>query len=271
MKKCSYYFTVMFLLSTFFVPCQTFAQSIDDLVFITENYAPFNYEKDGKAQGIAVDLLVKILERSGSKKSRKDFKVLPWSEGYRLALSEKNVVLFSTLRTKKRDSLFKWVGPIKKGSSALIAKKSRNIQINTLNDLNKYITGVVRDDASAQSLINRGVNPKNIYETVSGTGGQNLGKMLAANRIDLWAYSDVSASRILKMSGFSFSDYEVVYNFPENDVYFALNINTDDKIVAKLQKLLDYMRDSGEIQKIIKNYLPNYQFEQKIGSTTIKG
>ena len=31
------------------------AQSLDDLTFITEEFPPFNFERDGKRQGIAVD------------------------------------------------------------------------------------------------------------------------------------------------------------------------------------------------------------------------
>ena len=33
------------------------AASVDDIVFVTENYPPFNFEKDGDLQGVSVDTL----------------------------------------------------------------------------------------------------------------------------------------------------------------------------------------------------------------------
>ena len=49
-----------------------FAQSVDDLEFITEEYAPLNFIKDGKIQGISVDVMVEMLKVTGSKKTRKN-------------------------------------------------------------------------------------------------------------------------------------------------------------------------------------------------------
>ena len=263
MKCYSRYFLliVFVLVQGMFFSSNTEASGIDDLEIVTEDYAPLNFKKDGNIQGISVDLLLKMLDMSGSTKIRKDIKLMPWTDGYRIAQNQKNTILFSTSRTDAREKLFKWVGPIFPGHDVIIAKKSRNIRIETINDLNKYIIGVVRDDIAEQLLLEAGAKPTKIYQTVSGTGGQNLAKMLAGERIDLWAYGEITAFSNLKQSGFSVSDFEVVYHLDKTDGYYALNIETDDRIVTQLQKALDEIRASGELKKIIAKYLPDYIYE----------
>lgn len=252
--------TLLFVVGVCFLPAHSHADTVNDLEILTENFAPFNFYRDGKIQGISVDLLHKILKRTGATKSRKDFRVLPWTRGYRTALQIKNTILFTTARSKTRETLFKWVGPIIKNRSVLIAKKARNIRIKDKDDLNRYIIGVVVDDAGEQNLLQAGVSHKNIYRTVSETGGANLGKMLAADRIDLWAYGEITAFWNLKESGFLPEEYEVVYVLQESEAYFALNKDTDDMIVSQLQRALDAIRNSGEFNTVVQNYLPDYSF-----------
>jgi polar amino acid transport system substrate-binding protein len=255
------FFSVFVLIQGVLFDNNAEASGVDDLQLITEDYAPLNFEKDGKIQGFTVDLLVEMLHRSGSTKTREEINVMPWTDGYRITQNQKNTVLFSTSRTEARETLFKWVGPIFSGYDAVIAKKSRNIRIDSTNDLNKYIIGVVRDDIAEQLLLEAGVKPNNIYQTISGTGGQNLGKMLAGERVDLWAYGEITAFWNLMESGFSSSDFEVVYYLKKTDVYYALNREIDDEIVTKLQNALDEIKATGELQKIIKKYLPSYNDE----------
>ena len=237
------------------MPAWSRADSIDDITLLTENYPPFNFEKDGKVQGISIDLLVEMLSRTRSSKGRRDIEVVPWTKGYKAAQNKKNTMLFATTRFEARERLFKWVGPIISDEIAVIAKKSRNIRIDTPQDLNRYKIGAVRDDVAQLLLLQAGVPPGSIYETVSGTGGENLGKMLAAGRFDLWAYSKTVAFWNLKESGFSVSEFDVVHVLKRSDLYFALHRETDDAIVAQLQKALDGIRSSGRLKEIIRNYL----------------
>ena len=160
-----------------------FAQSIDDLVFITEDYAPLNFSKDGKVQGISVDVLVEILKVAGSKKTRKDISLQPWARGYKQALNKKNTALFAMSRTEAREELFQWVGPIIPSSIVLVAKKSRGIKIDSVKEITQYSEiGVVRDDIGEQMLLELGVPKKNLYQTNSGI---NTAKMLQKDRVDM--------------------------------------------------------------------------------------
>lgn len=240
------------LLMLFALP--SFGQSIDDLVFITEEYPPFNFEQQGTSKGIAVDALVEMLALAGSKTTRTDIKVWPWARGYETALNEKNTVLFSTTRVPARENLFKWVGPIMPARNVLMAKKSRRIKLNAIDDLNKmnYKVGVVREDIGSQLLLDAGVNKDKTFQANSGV---SVAKMLHAGRVDLWAYGAPVILWNLKELGYATSDYEEVFTLSASQqYYFALHKSTDDKVVAQLQAALDQLKANGRFNQIVARY-----------------
>lgn len=224
----------------FFMPPVAHADALGELQFITENYAPFNYQKDGKIQGTSVDLLLKIFKQAGTDRGPQDIEVMNWARGYKLAQSDVNTVLFSTTRTKSRENLFKWVGPIAPTRVAIIGKKDSSIEINSDADLKKYRIGAVRDDIGELLLLGKGIGPENIYRTNSS---KNTTKMLMAGRIDLWAYESSVALFNLKEHGESPDDYEMFQILEESHLYFAIQKDTSDHLVDKLQDALDKVRE----------------------------
>lgn len=235
-------------------PAFTHAQSLDDLTFITEELPPFNFEYDGKRQGIAVDTLVEMLAASSAKKTRADIKLWPWARGYDTVMKEKNTVLFSTMRTAAREKLFKWVGPIISTRIVLVAKKNRGIKIRAIDELNRMNLkiGVIREDIGDLLLAKMGVDKDKILQANSGV---SVAKMLHAGRVDLWAYSAPVILWNLKELGYDTGEYEEVYTLTESDqIYFAVNKDTDDKLVAKLQAALDQLKANGKFNEIVARY-----------------
>jgi polar amino acid transport system substrate-binding protein len=230
------------------------AQSIDDLVFITEDYPPFNFERDGRRLGIAVDVLEEMLIEAGSKKTRADIRVWPWARGYETALKEKNTVLFSTARTDAREHLFKWVGPIMPSRIVLVAKKERAIHIKSADDLRQsaYKIGVVREDIGGQLLANLGVHKD---RTVQANSGISVAKMLQADRVDMWAYGAPVIMWNLKELGYPADAYKEVFTLTESQhYYYAINKDTDDRLVEKLQSALEQVKAKGRFNAIIARY-----------------
>lgn len=230
------------------------AQTIDDLTFITEDYPPFNFERDGNRQGIAVDTLAEMLALTGAKKTRADIKVWPWARGYETAQKEKNTVLFSTTRTDAREHLFKWVGPIMPSRIVLVAKKKRGVRISSVDDINKasYKVGAVREDIGGQLLVKMGAGKERL---VLANSGVSLAKMLQADRLDLWAYGAPVIMWNLKELGFHAADYEEVFTLTESQhYYFAVNKETDDALVARLQTALEQIKASGRFADIVARY-----------------
>ena len=113
-----------------FISCSSAdeAFSARDLTYITEQFPPYNYQENGKLQGISVDLLEKVWENMGANLNRSVIQLLPWKEGYQETLDENGKVLFSTARLPQREQLFKWAGPIGPIRNVLLAKNHHDPQ-----------------------------------------------------------------------------------------------------------------------------------------------
>ena len=99
-----------FVLLSLLIPSATAtnpATSAKGPIYITELFPPFSYQ-DGKLQGISVDLLEEMLEHMNTTLNRSEIKLLPWDQGYQMALQDNNTVIFSTGRIPEREALFKW-------------------------------------------------------------------------------------------------------------------------------------------------------------------
>ncbi len=244
--------TIRNLLLSCLVSGSAAAASVDDIVFMTEQYPPYNFEENDKLQGIAVDTLALMLQKVESNQTRDDIKLLPWAHGYKRALSEPNTCLFSTTRIEEREHLFKWVGPIAPEAVGLIARKERNIKIDSVEDIENYKIGTIRNDVAEQYLINAGISVDDM-ERVAKTI-LNI-KKLNRGRIDLWAYDENVAMWELKANGFNPADYESVHVLGRKDQYFACHIGTSDFVIQNLQTALDTLKSGGEYEKILDRYL----------------
>jgi polar amino acid transport system substrate-binding protein len=172
--------------------------SAKDLTYITHQFPPFDFQKDGRLQGTSVDLLEMLWERMGENLNRSIIEFLPWTEGYQRTLNEKNTVLFATARLPERDELFKWAGPIGSDTKVLLTKKEKKITIAGSGDLKNYRIGVVRDDSAMQLLLNDGARKEDL---VVGNTSKAVIEMLQNDSIDAWAYSETAGRWLIQDSG----------------------------------------------------------------------
>jgi ABC-type amino acid transport substrate-binding protein len=237
-----------------FLSSQSWADT-SKLNIITEQYQPYNFidPNDGshKMQGIAVDLLVEMLKKTGSSQSRKDIQMQPWARGYEAVKNEKNTLLFSTTRTKERENSFKWACPINEIKTEVIALKSSNIKIGSKKDLIKYQIGSVRDDVGEQLVVAAGVPLGKLKRTAKYES--NL-KKLQTSRIDLYVGSMDSIDAMCKNIGCSTDAFESVYTLDVSQLCFAFNKKTSDSLINPLQKALDELVTQGKIEELHEKY-----------------
>jgi polar amino acid transport system substrate-binding protein len=245
----------------FFIPCSSADQAFSarDLTYITEQFPPYNYQEDGKLQGISVDLLEKAWERMGVDLNRSVIQLLPWKEGYQETLNKTNTVLFSTARLPQREQLFKWAGPIGPIRNVLLAKKDKNISITAPKDLKKYRIGAINDDSAVQMLLDSGVKKEDL---VLGSASSPIIEMLQNGSIDAWAYGDVAGTWLIQKAGANSSDFKVAYEFGQTDYYYAFNKATPDSLVQSFQQALDYVKNNksddgiSDYERILSRYIP---------------
>ncbi len=249
------------LLATLMLVASTTFANATDIRMMTENYPPYNMEVNGKLTGLSIEVLEAMLKQMESKQDIHDIELLSWDNAYSSTLEEKNSMVFATTRTKSREKLFKWVGPISKTTIGITALKMNNIKINNISDLKKYRIGTIKNDIGETILINKNILEsnkgvlKNSKYSLNGTNSLvNSINDLERNKIDLFAYETKVARYSTDLNGYDSTEYEVVYILENNELYFAFNRLTPNSTITKWQQALDTIKSNGIYQKIIKKY-----------------
>ena len=222
------------------------------MVVLTENFPPFNmavddknFARDDGIDGISAEIVREMFKRAGI-----DYSMtlrFPWDRLYRLTLDKPGYALFSTTRTAEREALFKWVGPLGETSWVLMARGDSAIQVNNLSEASQYRIGAYKNDSVSQHLESQGLEPINALRD------QENVKKLVRGQIDLWATTDPVGRYLAKQE--DVRGLNTVLRFNDAQLYLALNKDTPDEVVERLQKALDEMRQEGFVEEMTNSYL----------------
>jgi len=217
------------------------------LNYLTEEWAPFNYQEDGNVTGISVEILETVFKNIGVNRSRADVRIVPLAEGFQIAQNNTSTVLFSIVRTPEREPLFKWAGPFTKASFVIYAPMSSNITISSPEDLNQYQIGVVQASIENDLLTSQGVNASHI---VNGQTPEDVLRMLEEGQIDMWATGDLAGRHQMLKTAEDPNAYEIVYTLSENDFYYIFSKDVPDTLVSAFEQALDTVRDKEDEQGV---------------------
>jgi len=227
------------------------ASSLPKFQIVTEDWVPYQFYEGSALRGIVVDLVVELLDRTGSTQTRKDIQLLPWARAYRYLQTRENTMLFSMTRSPEREALFRWVGPVFKNTTYLIAAKKRNIKISSPDDLQNYQFGTVIDDASEMFLLRLGLNVSQFHRN---TRTQSNLKMLSLGRLDMIVSGWEAFVSDATKTGLDPNDYELVYTVDVSDVSIAFHRKTPDWIIDKFQQAFDDMKTEGVYERVFERY-----------------
>ncbi len=210
--------------------CASALARAETLVLLTENLVPFNmavnggnYAKNDGISGISTDTV-----RAACERAQIECQLIlrfPWDRVYQQALSEPGYGVFSTARTPEREDKFKW---------------------NSLEDAARYRIGGYKNDAISQHLVDRGLQVQ-----LALRDNENVDK-LASGQIDLWVTADPSGRYVAQREGLK--EVKVVQRFHTAELFLALNKDTPDELVQKLQTAVDALRSEGLLKQIRERY-----------------
>jgi len=241
--KFSTLFFVFFLLAF-----KLYAQKIH---IVTEQFAPYNYIENNQLIGIHTKFIKKILTKI---QIEAEFHVYPWARAYNMALQQQNTLIYSISRSKSREKLFQWVGPITPVTTCLFALKSRkDIHFDDLETAKKYITVTQMEGRTAHVLISKGfVKRQNLMDATSLASAF---KVLLNARSDLIGYPELPIYHLIRQKGLKPEDIiKKTHCFTDVELYMAFSLNTPTEIVEVFQSTLDALIKAGEYEKIFTKY-----------------
>ncbi len=232
------------------LPLQAFSD--EKLTVLTEDWPPFNYMEDEKVVGISTDLVIEALKRAGY---AFEIKMYPWKRAYQTTIETPNTILYTTSRTEIRENLFKWVGPLYPRQIIMYKLKKRtDIVVNSIDDLKIFQLGILNGGSVQEYLSANGFKNREHYQTVA-TEHQNLMKLFK-NRVDLIPGSEMSMAFRMKDTPYNYSDLQNAFVLIDKGGYYiAVNKNTSDQIVHRLQTVFDALIDEGLRGQITMRYL----------------
>lgn len=240
------------LLAACFLTLMSLTVHAHDVTVVTENFPPYNYEKEGRAAGMSSEVVKALLERVGA---NYDIAFYPWARSYRLARLNKNHLIYSIARIPERENLFEWIGEIAPYQTSLYKLKSRtDIDLNSLDDARKYSIGSSIADVITTFLREEGFTT---LEVVS-RDTQNIQRLLHG-RVDLIAYDEASFNYQIREQGLDPSQFERVFRISElsEQLYVAFSTNTDPELVRTFRQSLKELREEGVLARIHARYFGN--------------
>jgi len=226
------------------------------LTIYVDEFPPFNYTQKEEIVGLSVDVVKGVLKNT---KFEYTITSIPWARAYIMSQTDPNTLIFSILRIKNRENLFKWVGIVAPAAYSVYRLKSRDdIQVKLLDDLKKYEVGTVVKDVHEHYFTIKGFE-LNEFHRVAGKNAyvQNYKKLLR-DRIDLLPMSDAVINFISKKEGDVLSKIiEKEYILSEmstGNAYLAASLTTKDETVSEIKSALIAFKKTEEYKLILKKW-----------------
>lgn len=212
------------------------------VTLLTANFPPFNMARSGKnfargdaVQGIATDTVREVFKRAGI-----DYSLTlrsPWNRVYEQTLALPDHGLLSVARSEQNQAQFKWVGPLAQYESVLLAAPGSTLELDDLSQIKGYQVGAYKNGGVSQYLAHRQLA---VVETLQDE--ENLRKLLSG-RIDLWATADPVWHTYARQE--EITGLKTLLRFRTEKIYLALNKDTPDAVVERLQRAMEEIIAQG--------------------------
>jgi len=219
---------------------------------LTQNFPPFsmashgkNFAREDAISGIDAEVVAELFKRAGI-----DYEMtlrFPWGRLQTLAEQEPGFAVFSLSRTPEREPKYKWVGPLSEIQIVLLKMPGSPIRLGNLDEARQYRIGSKDGSVGSQYMLHRGFElQKSLINTP---------EKLKAGQFDLWATTNPSGEYEAMQAGIG--ALEVALTLNRVDLYLAMNKETPDDVVEKLQRTLNQMKQEGLLQQATRRYMNN--------------
>ena len=211
------------------------------LTVVTEHWFPFNYlDEAGEISGTSTMVVKKVLDKAGINYS---LNLYPWSRAFQIATTNKNVVIYSIMRTPQREDKFQWICPLQPGIPQFIFKLTKRADI-TASDLQQakgYKIGVNRGSHSYELIVSMGWEEGKDFTSVAETS--HYFTLLLKGRVDLFVDTQQGMLEKLALAGLPPDYTTALFQLYSADLCMAASLDTEATVVDKIRDALSQINE----------------------------
>lgn len=221
---------------------------------LAEEFWPYSFSVNDSPypQGIFIDFASELLE--GADLSY-ELHLLPWPRVMRRAGSDANQLIITLIRSRDRENLVHWVGPVAKVNHALYGLNTMEVVPRNLDEARNMVVATVVDDVASNYLKQQ--NFTNLVSTSDHLRGLQL---LTRGRVDLYPgntalidYQCIQLPRACDQLNLVLPLTEL-----EQDLYFAFSLATDQRVVNIVRTRFDELVASGRLEQLKESFLGEF-------------
>lgn len=224
----------------------SFLTRADKIQVVTEHLEPYQIvNEDGSIGGFMTEVVRAMFEITGD---TPEISALPWPRAFKIASSQKNVMIYSIVKTASREKNFYWIGNVKSQPLYLWGLTDKNWdKTKTIASYKEFRIATGRASNVANYLNNNGF--KYVVELPSE---DKFLPMLQRNRVDFIGGSFHSMQRRIDKSDMTMAQIERLIEVKNINMKLsvAFNIESDKTLVERFSKAFATLEQSGKLKQI---------------------
>lgn len=225
------------------------ALAAEALTIYSEEWPPMSFSKNGRAEGMAVDVVRALQAQLGETQT---IHIQPWARVYNALLHEPNTLLFSVGGSAERIKHMTLIGPIATSRTEIFARRDKASQLAALGEkLKNHTVASYKGSIFADAAWRAG------FGTVDLSANPLIAaQKLMIGRVDLWVDGSLAVGPILEKAGLKREDIVSILVLESLDLYLAFSKGTPDSTIDRWEHALKTLKQSGGFSKIYRQWFP---------------
>lgn len=227
-----------------------FLPNAQELIFNTQEFAPFSYSEKGVVLGPGADLIIAICQEAGIKPVLRS---LPWARAQQEVKDGTAHALFLIGKNKEREETLYFSNALLITEYGFFVNTNNKKEFKTIADFKGILVGVYGPSNTATTLEKIKENEVREIKIEMTLADESGFKKLSLNRVDaVFSNKDVGNAIIKKLN---LKNIKYVYAYNKIDYYIGFSRQkVDKKTLDKFNKAHAVLYKNNTIQKILDKY-----------------
>jgi polar amino acid transport system substrate-binding protein len=220
------------------------------ITIYTEDNPPQSYRDiHGNLTGSSVEMVEALMQETGREEP---ILLTNWNDAYNQGLLSPNTMVFSTLKSSQRESLFHWIGPVCTKNYCFFVVADSNIELNDINDA-KILDriGVPDGWASEQELTDAGFTNLQTWATP-----EEVFEKLMDGSVDAAVLNDIAIRYLAEKGGYNPEKTKNALILSSGDTYLAFSLDTRQHYLDEWQQAFTTIVNNGTFANIWNQWYP---------------